>query len=251
MPRTVDEAAYVKRREAFLDTAQRLIEAKGYDQMTIQDVLNDLKTSKGAFYHYFDSKQALLEGLAIRLATAAETGLARYVDDRELSAIDKLRQFFSEGMRWKTEQKQLMLAMLPVWVSDKNAIVREKTHAHVVDRIAPLLSKIIRQGVDEGMFTTRYPDQTARMVMALGRDLDDTLVRLLLVPPRDGGRPAAERILAAGIDGLERLLGAPSGSLVLVDTAELQEWFDLPKSDRGHSGDRESIGEQQWHRAVV
>ncbi|MDB5063897.1 MAG: TetR/AcrR family transcriptional regulator, partial [Chloroflexi bacterium] len=58
MPRTVNVAAHRVRREAFLDVAQRLIQTKGYEQMSIQDVLDALDTSRGALYHYFGSKQA-------------------------------------------------------------------------------------------------------------------------------------------------------------------------------------------------
>jgi AcrR family transcriptional regulator len=60
MPRTVNATLYTVRREAFLDVAQRLVQTKGYEAMSIQDVLDELDASKGAFYHYFDSKQALL-----------------------------------------------------------------------------------------------------------------------------------------------------------------------------------------------
>ncbi len=55
--------AHAARRNEILDVAQRLIYTKGYEQMTIQDILSDLQISKGAFYHYFDSKQALLEAI--------------------------------------------------------------------------------------------------------------------------------------------------------------------------------------------
>ena len=50
--------------EAFLDAGQRLIATKGYAQLSIQDVIDELSSSKGAFYHYFDSKAALLDGVA-------------------------------------------------------------------------------------------------------------------------------------------------------------------------------------------
>ena len=62
MARTVNATVYAVRRDAFIDAAQRLIQAKGYEQMSIQDVLDELDASTGAFYHYFDSKAALLDG---------------------------------------------------------------------------------------------------------------------------------------------------------------------------------------------
>src|SRR5438309_977263 len=63
MARTVKEEEYAIRRNQILDVAQGLIYTKGYEQMTIQDVLDGVQMSKGAFYHYFDSKRALLSDL--------------------------------------------------------------------------------------------------------------------------------------------------------------------------------------------
>ena len=67
MARILKEEEYTVKRNEILDVAQRLIYTKGYEQMTIQDMLDDLQISKGAFYHYFDSKQAVLEALVERI----------------------------------------------------------------------------------------------------------------------------------------------------------------------------------------
>ena len=69
MARTLNPTLHTVRRDAFLDVAQRLVQTKGYEAMSVQDVLDELEASKGAFYHYFDSKQALLEAVAPWLPT--------------------------------------------------------------------------------------------------------------------------------------------------------------------------------------
>ena len=48
------------RREAIIRTAERLFFEKGYEETSIQDILDELSISKGGFYHHFDSKIALL-----------------------------------------------------------------------------------------------------------------------------------------------------------------------------------------------
>ena len=258
MARIIDDRAHAKRRNAFLDTAQRLIETKGYERMTIQDVLDDLGTSKGSLYHYFDSKQALLEGLVVRLVDGIQAHLARAVNDPAVSTLDKLRQFFAALVRFRSEQKQLLLAMLRVWFSDENAIVRQKLRLNMTDQIAPLLGQIVEQGIDERVLAARNAEaardaeQVGRVAVGLLHDLDDALSRLLLASDAGGTDwRFIERTVAAYTDALESVLGAPSGSLVLIDTAELQAWFDLARNDRDHDSDPDSKGEQQWHRAVV
>src|SRR2546428_7887786 len=167
MARTVNATRHMVRRDAFLDVAQRLVQAKGYEAMSIQDVLDELEASKGAFYHYFDSKQALLEAVVERFADGAIADLAPVLDDPNVPALRKLETFFEGIARRKAEQKDLVLAIIEIWNSDGNAIVREKLRRLTVSRMVPLLSTVIKQGIDEGVFRVASPDETATVFVSL------------------------------------------------------------------------------------
>src|SRR4051794_7090853 len=124
MARTVDEAARALRRNEFLDVAQRLLETKGYEQMSIQDVLSATGVSKGAFYHYFQSKQAVLEAVVERLADQTAAVLAPVADDSGPDALEKLRRFFAALAGWKLQRQELLIALLHAWYADDNALLR-------------------------------------------------------------------------------------------------------------------------------
>ena len=49
------------RKDSILKTAEKLFFERGFDETSIQDILDVLSISKGGFYHYFESKIALLE----------------------------------------------------------------------------------------------------------------------------------------------------------------------------------------------
>src|SRR5215469_1385891 len=171
MVRTVNEAAHAQRRNAILDTAQRAVITKGYEQMAIADMLNDLQISSGAFYHYFDSKPALLLALVERMGDEIEQVVLPIVHDPVSDALKKLQRFFAALDQWKFAHKRLILAYLPVWYGDENAIVRHKLYQARVKRLTPWLEEIIQQGSREGVFTAPYPDQTSRMVISLLEDI--------------------------------------------------------------------------------
>jgi AcrR family transcriptional regulator len=226
--RTVNPARHAVRREAFLDAAQRLIQAKGYEQMSIQDVLDELDVSRGAFYHYFDSKLALLEAVVERMVVAAMAAVAPVVADPGLAATEKLARLFSGIAGWKTERKELMLALMRVWYSDDNAIVREKLRQGMLTRLAPLLATIIEQGRVEGVFSVTSPDESARMLVQLIQGAQDLAGELFFA--RQAGTitfEAVEARLAAYKEAFERILGAPAGALtfVFVDESTLRTWF--------------------------
>ncbi|BBY17580.1 TetR/AcrR family transcriptional regulator [Mycolicibacterium litorale] len=50
-------------RAALLDSAVKLFAKQGYDATSVQQVVDDAQRTKGAFYHYFDSKEDLLQQL--------------------------------------------------------------------------------------------------------------------------------------------------------------------------------------------
>jgi AcrR family transcriptional regulator len=227
MARTAQTTAvHELRREAFLDSAQRLIQAKGYEQMTVQDVLDELDASRGAFYHYFDSKVALLEAVVQRTLVQGTEAVAPVVADPSLSAIDKLSHLFSGIATWKTERKELMLAFLRVWYSDDNALVRDKLRQGMTTHLGPLLASIIHQGNAEGGFNVSSPDDSARVLVWLLQSAQDLASELFFA--RQANTITYESVegrLAAHKEALERVLGVSAGTLRLIDEPTLREWF--------------------------
>jgi AcrR family transcriptional regulator len=226
MPRTLNLAVHTVRREAFVEAALRLMQAKGYEGMSVQDVLDELDVSRGAFYHYFDSKQALLEAVIDRMVDAGLAEVAPIANDRDLPALRKLEQVFSGIGRWKTERRSLVLALLTVWLSDENAIVREKFRRTMVRRLVPLLSPIIQQGIDEGTFHAGPAEETARLFVMVLQGYQEIATDLFL--DRQAGRidlPAVEQTFAAYGAAIERILGAPVGSIHVIDRTVMSAWF--------------------------
>ena len=214
------------RREAFLDVAQRLVQTKGYEAMSIQDLLDKLDASKGAFYHYFDSKQTLLEAVVERFANSGVAALSPVLDDADLPALRKLEGIFAGIARFKAERKELVLGIMEVWNSDGNAIVREKLRRLTERIMIPLLSAVISQGIDEGVIDADSPDETATVLVSLmqgfGQQASDQFIA------RQAGTISFEvvqRSVAANTKAFERILGVPEGSLTLTDVSTLRFWF--------------------------
>jgi len=146
-----------------------------------------------------------------------------------LPVLEKLHRFFATTARWKTARKAFFLALLRVWYTDDNAIVRQKVQATGVKRVTPLLTIIIHQGIQEGVLTTSYPDHVGGVILSLLQSLGDTLAELLLSgEPKHNTLQHMERTVAAYTDALECVLGAPTGSLHLVDAETLKEWIVSP-----------------------
>ena len=228
MPRTVKAGEHAAKRKEILEAAQRLMFTKGYERMSVQDVLDALGISKGAFYHYFDSKAALLEASIEQGQDELDAVLRGIVDDPALPAAEKLRRFFAALDRARADLQVVVAGVAPVWFADENAIVREKSDAVIVQRRAPLLNAIVRQGVSEGVFTTPYPDQAGVVILAITRGMGNALLQLIVgaAPARGEAQAVAEivAVSAASAEAIERVLGAAEPILPRPEAAAVRGW---------------------------
>lgn len=228
MARTVNQAEYASKRSEILDVAQRLVYTKGYERMTIQDILSQLHMSNGAFYHYFDSKPAVLAAFIERIEQEAEKPLLPIIHDPHLSAIEKLQGFFATLDRLRLAHKADVIKLGRIWYTDDNAIVRHKVDEAVFKQRAPLLAEIVRQGVQEGSFTTSHPDQAGEVILSLLQGMGNTHAKLLLSLDQECDELACiEGITtthAAYMEAIERMLGAAPHSLYRADAEAVKVW---------------------------
>jgi hypothetical protein len=127
-------------------------------------------------------------------------------------------------------QKELILNLLATWYSDENAFIRQKMAAESLKGTPRLLEPIIRQGIEEKAFTTRFPEQAAIIITGVALSLTDTIIGLLLSPKTDQAKiQELETVLDAYFDAyfdtIERILGAPAGSLKVFDAGVFKEWL--------------------------
>ena len=170
MARTVNATVYAVRREAFVDAAQRLIQTKGYEQMSIQDVLDELDASRGAFYHYFDSKAALLD--AVVDAHGRRTRLAAVgpiVDGSRTLGAPRSSAGCSPGIAaGRSSASSCCWRSCASGCSDGNALVRERFRRSVVVTPHAGPDDDRPQGIDGGqLHRRRYAEHVARVLVSL------------------------------------------------------------------------------------
>ena len=227
MARTLNPAAHALRRDEFIDAAQRLIQTRGYEQMSVQDVLDELDASKGAFYHYFDSKEALLGAVIDQMIDGAMAVVTPMVADPTLTAPEKFQRVFSGIAQFKNARLDLLQGVIQAWISDDNAIVREKFRKVAVKRMSPLLARIVEQGLAEGVYTAGPPGPVARVLLSLMLGANEAAVELYVA--RRAGTVTFETVqetLGAYAQAFDRIVGAQGGSFPITDEATLRLWFD-------------------------
>jgi AcrR family transcriptional regulator len=232
MPRIVKEDDYNQKRNQILDSATKFIYTIGFEQMSIQNIIEDLNISKGAFYHYFDSKQDLLIGLINRLGDQIYAQVNPIIDDDSLTAIEKINKYFHQAAEIKLTQSQYLAPIMRVWYTDDNAVVRERLMDASCDIIAPIFNRIILQGIDEGSFRHPYPDRLGEVLFQIFEDVGDLIAKkLVLDDPADRDEGFMVETITIYTDIFEKILNAPKGSITIVTPEILGKWVNLIRKE--------------------
>ncbi len=166
MARIVKKAA--QRREEIVEASCQLFLSKGYDKTTISDVMNSLNVAKGTIYHYFKSKEELLDAVIESIVLADKVEKLALVKSCEGRAMDKLKPLILSNKKGE-EQK----AIAECLHQSANAGMHVRLLARMITVQAPIYAELIEQGCKEGIFTTDHPLESAEFILVGFRLLTD------------------------------------------------------------------------------
>ena len=94
--------------ERILDTAEQLFWEQGYENTTIQNIVDALgDLSKGAIYHHFKSKEEIIDAVASRFYHDSASKVAALKSVKDKRGLEKLRSAF-EICLVETDQSKLL-----------------------------------------------------------------------------------------------------------------------------------------------
>jgi AcrR family transcriptional regulator len=212
-----------ERRNEILDAAQLLFHQQGYDATSVNTIIGKLNVSKGTFYHYFASKEDLLDSLVDRFTVDIMRLIHEATRKEGLSALERLDAYFRVAGQHKAANAEMIFMMLKALYRDENILLRHKTDFQIVRKSASEIADIIRQGVAEGVFDVGDPDDTAELILNIAMGIRESMAQLWLQLPETPDLWDEIQRKTKGFEtAIERILGAPAGSIRLVDPEVLE-----------------------------
>lgn len=149
--------------ERILDVSQRLFLEKGYENTTIQDIVDELGgLTKGAVYHHFKSKEEIMDAVGDRMFFSNNPFEA--VRGRtDLNGLQKLR----EAVRLnQSDQERVRLTAQSIPIAKSPRLLQEMI---VSNRkvLTPYFLELIEEGNRDGSMHTAYPREIAELLPLL------------------------------------------------------------------------------------
>lgn len=149
--------------ELILDTSKELFLKNGYENTSIQDILENLKgLSKGAIYHHFKSKEAIFEAISMREAEKNKIAFLEIKNNINLNGADKLKEIIKFNII--SEATRNIIKLCPNLLDNPKFLSMELKHMYDIF-IPEFIVPIIEEGVKDGSIKTNKPYELAESIM--------------------------------------------------------------------------------------
>ncbi|WP_285398590.1 TetR/AcrR family transcriptional regulator [Lysinibacillus sp. fls2-241-R2A-57] len=194
-----------ERRNEILDAADELFSQKGFDGTSTNDILEKVGIARGTLYYHFKSKEDIMDALIERYNVQILGAAKAIAADKSIPVNERIiRVVMALNISGGNGKEIIEHIHKP-----QNALMHQKIQKVVINGLPPILTEIIREGIEQGLFNTPYPYECMEMVVAYTNTVfDDDMVDMT-------NEERASRI-PAFIFNVERLLGVESGSLMYM-----------------------------------
>ncbi|AAU18031.1 TPA: TetR/AcrR family transcriptional regulator [Bacillus cereus] len=161
---------YEERRKEILETAERLFLTKGYTKTTVNDILKEIGIAKGTFYHYFKSKEEVMDEIIMRIIKEDVAKAKVIVSNPNIPVLEKL---FRVLMEQSPKSGDIKDKMIEQFHQPNNAEMHQKSLVQSIIHLSPVLTEILEQGIEEGIFSTSYPQETIELLLSSAQVIFD------------------------------------------------------------------------------
>lgn len=205
MPEKGVHVANRPKYDQILDALQNLMESRNIQSISVSEIAQTAGMGKGSIYYYFPSKDAILDALIERNYEKPLETAKTLAGQTEISPFTRMAMIFQACRSSSTE---FLRQEEPVSITSaqEHAFIHQKYMAHLISELKPVLTEIIRQGIDNGEIHFDRPAALAEIVLiVLTVKLDNTLV--------PSSREGIEDVMRGLVSLLEKGTENPAGSL--------------------------------------
>lgn len=154
-----------ERKNEIMMAAFQLFATKGFTETAVSDIVKKVGVAQGLFYYYFKSKEEVLESVLEHYAGELVQKINRIIMDSSKNALEKMSSVFDAFFDFGDfDDRMINFAHSP-----ENTDMHQRFMFETIKKVLPDLTTLVKQGVEEGLFETTYPeDTTAILLLGIG-----------------------------------------------------------------------------------
>jgi AcrR family transcriptional regulator len=152
----------LERKQELIDAATRLFNERGYQQTAVSDIVREVEVAQGTFYYYFSSKEDILEAVIEKDIALLEESVRQIMCKEDADAAMKINAIVNGIIGVSSSRKEIMDYLH----LESNAVMHEKMERHIIERLVPLMAKVMAEGTKAGIFDCEHPTELAEFLLA-------------------------------------------------------------------------------------
>ena len=190
-------------KEEILDAAEKLFGMKGFDNTSTGDILDAVGIARGTLYYHFKSKEEILDGVIERMTKRMMQDAKKIAGNKELPVLER----FTKAIMSLNVESKIGHEVMEQVHRPQNALMHQKMQVTLLEGINPILTGLVEEGIEQGIYHTKYPESVIEMAMLYANNAFDELNMAGL------SREQMEKKMVGFIYNVERLLGMKEDSL--------------------------------------
>lgn len=150
------------KRNLILDAMKTLLGREEKTSCSVSEIARTAGIGKGSIYYYFKSKDEIFDALVEREYDRIIENCSVLIHGSNADASQKLALLFQS---YRSSAGKL--AMNQYLHQRQNAAIHQKSLAKILSALSPIVADIIRQGVDEKLFSCVKPQETAEIILSV------------------------------------------------------------------------------------
>jgi AcrR family transcriptional regulator len=157
-----------ERPRELLEAALAVFAQRGFRNTRLDDVAEAAGVTKGAIYHYFDTKEELLLSVIEHYQSLAFGRAEEVLANRDLPAAKRIEQVVKKIFQPSEERKRLLLALLIRGIAHEVPRVHDRWLRDGPARLWSLVAGLVEEGKRSGEFRADADAEVAARLLISG-----------------------------------------------------------------------------------
>lgn len=180
MARKRIEEDFNRKKLEIIQSAFDILLEEGPERLSVNYLLRKTNMSKGAFFHYFDSKEELLSGVFDYVSKPIIDNIEAIMQKEGLNVVNKLTMLYQSVGSMKADYGKGFEALSRILYRHDNKLFLIEMIERTLKAYLPVFEELILEGIKSGDFRVESPHAAAYHILTITIGINNEIGKYFL-----------------------------------------------------------------------
>jgi AcrR family transcriptional regulator len=219
-----------QKAETFMDimrSAEELFMQQGYEKTSMREIAEHSGLTKGALYHHFDSKEALMDRIVAEHHRVLSESAAPIAGDTALPPFDRIKRIMDISRDMGMSHISFVSEYLKVRRDEGSVMLKERLKKYDREFFVSFVGPLLREAKEKGECDfTAAPEMLAVFLCQMDRAVNEEIRLIFTDEPREKAERLIIDIMKTYVYAVSRILSTKAEKVsVLIGLEETISFY--------------------------